>query len=254
MDDDEGTISSAGSTRTITTISNASSSSGGSLQRPRSFDSSMTYESWKKQIQLWQICCRLEKKQQAPALVLSLEGKSKEACLELDISELNSDDGVQKVLTKLDGLYKKDENQLIYVSLKKFEKHLRQTNQTLDDYINEFERLHNKLKHYGIEYPDTAVAYRLLEGANLPKDTNKLVRTTVSSFDFKCVKTQLRKLEDSAASCDKIDVAIKDEPDDTFYGHDTFYNQDTRGRSRERGSTWGGRGGIRAPWCRRRPS
>ena len=81
----------------------------------------------------------------------------------------------------------------------------------------------------------------MLEGSNLPKETNKLVRTTVLTFDFKNVKNQLRKLEDSAATSDKIDVDIKDEPDDTFYGNDNFHNQDTRGRSR--GGTWSGRGG-----------
>ena len=61
-------------TLTNTTISTSSSTSGGSIQRPPIFDKLMTYESWKKQIQLWQICCRLDKNQQAPALVLSLDG------------------------------------------------------------------------------------------------------------------------------------------------------------------------------------
>ena len=55
----------------------------------------MTYELWKKQLKLWQICCRLDKNQQASELILSLSGKAREAALELD-------DGVEKVLTKLD--------------------------------------------------------------------------------------------------------------------------------------------------------
>ena len=228
-------------------------SSGGSSVKPPRFESSATYESWKKEIKLWQICCPLGKNQQAPALVLSLQGKAKEAALELEVSQLSSENGVNLILEKLDGLYKKDENQLIYVSLKNYEQHIRQKDQTIDDYINEFERRYNKLKNYGIIYPDTAVAYRLLEGANLTMESNKLVRTTITTFDFKSTKAQLRKLEDSAASCSsKTDVPIiKSEPDDTFYSNEqnedqhsndneTYYNSEQqRGRSRERGSERG---------------
>ena len=65
---------------------------------------------WKKQLKLWQICCRLDKNQQASELILSLSGKAREAALELDVNVVHADDGVEKVLTKLDGLYLKDEN------------------------------------------------------------------------------------------------------------------------------------------------
>ena len=265
MNGEDGTQRTAEETQTQNnSVANGSSSrEGGSSLKPPRLDNSMTYESWKKEIQLWQICSRLSKNQQAPALALSLQGKAKEAALELDVSELNSDGGITLILEKLDELYKKDENQLIYVSLKNYEQHIRQKDQTIDDYINEFERRYNKLKNYGIIYPDTAVAYRLLEGANLTKESNKLVRTTVITFDYKTTKVQLRKLEDSAASCgNKVgDVTVKTEPEDTFYGHeqrevlrersnndsDVFYNQEQYGRSRERGNVVGrfGRGAVR---------
>jgi hypothetical protein len=131
----------------------------------------------------------------------------------MDITEIHVHDGVDNVIKKLDGLFLKDENQLIYVSLKKFEHYKRSKDQTIDDYINEFERLYNKLKHYKIVYPDTAVAYRLLESANLPKDRSELIRTTISTLEYKAVKVQLRKLEDSAVGTTdsfEIDLIIED--------------------------------------------
>ena len=187
---------------------------------------------------MWQICCRLDKNQQASELVLSLKGKAREAALELEVDDIHKDDGVDKVIAKLDGLYEKDENQLIYVSLKKFEQYKRAEGQSIDDYINEFERLYNKLKHYKIVYPDTAVAYRLLESANLPKERSELIRTTVSKLEYKLVKRQLRKLEDSAVkTADFLNEEVKEEPDDTFY------MRESRGRYRGRGGSSRGRGG-----------
>lgn len=223
------------------TVATSQSSNRGSSRAPPSFDSTMTYELWKKQLQLWQICCRLDKNQQASELILSLSGKAREAALELDVNEVHAEDGVDKVLKKLDGLYLKDENQLIYVSLKKFEQYKRSKDQSIDDYINEFERLYNKLKHYKIVYPDAAVAYRLLESANLPQDRSELIRTTVSKLEYSLVKIQLRKLEDSAVkTADSFEVTVKNEPDDTFYGRGDELN---RGRASGRGGFSRGRGG-----------
>ena len=109
------------STTTTTSDRTHTTSSRGSSRAPPVLDDKMTYEMWKKQLQLWQICSRLDKDQQASELILSLSGKAREAALEMDITEIHVDDGVDNVIKKLDGLFLKDENQLIYVSLKKFE-------------------------------------------------------------------------------------------------------------------------------------
>ena len=150
---------------------------------------------------------------------------------------------MKKLLSQLDGLYLKDENQQLYLCLKKFEQHKRPPSQSINDYINEFERLHNKLKYYKLVYPDAAVAYRLLESANLSKEKNELIRTTVTKLEYNLIKIQLRKLEDSAVRGEHNEHSleqIKDEPLDTFYG------SEYRGRSRGRGGARrGGRGSNR---------
>ena len=138
-----------------------------SIRNPPILVDGKQYEIWKKEVDLWQLCCKLEKKEQGPALALSLTGKAREAALELRVEEINADDGVKHLTDKLDGLFLKDENQRIYVSLKSFEQYKRETTQSIDSYINHFERLHNKVKSYNIELPDAVVAYRLLESAIL---------------------------------------------------------------------------------------
>ena len=109
-------------------------------------------ECGKKEVSLWKTCCKLEKKEQGPALVLSLQGKPRSAAMELAVEVLNADDGVEKVVAKLDGLYLKDENQRKYISMEAYEQYIRTADQSIDTYINEFERQHNKVKSYVIWY------------------------------------------------------------------------------------------------------
>ena len=195
-----------------------------STRNPPAFTDVKQYETWKKEVSLWQICCKLDKKEQAPALALSLTGSGRDAALELGVEELNADDGVAKLLAKLDGLFLKDENQRIYVSLKSFEKYKREFSQSIDSYINEFERFYNKVKSYGIVLPDAVIAYRLLESANLESSKAELVRTTINKLEYNEMKAQLRKLEDIAVT--PVNDLVKDEPEDTFF------NKTNRGKSR----------------------
>ena len=57
---------------------------------------------------------------------MSLEGRAREAALELSIDELNTDDGLTKLIEKLDGLFLIDENQRTYVAYEEFESYKRQ--------------------------------------------------------------------------------------------------------------------------------
>ena len=67
---DNGENSTTARTEIVAGASN--SSSRGSLRPPPVLDTNVTYEMWKKQLKHWQICCRLDKDQQASELVLSL--------------------------------------------------------------------------------------------------------------------------------------------------------------------------------------
>ena len=200
------------------------------------------YETWVKELKLWAICSKVAKSEQGPAVALSLEGRARDAALELDIAELSADDGLDRLIKQLDGLFLKDENQRTYMAYAEFEDYQRPTTMTIDDYINDFERLYNKVKAFKIELPDQVLAYRLLKSANLEQSKNELVRATIPKLGYKEMKAQLRKLEDAAIS--KVDSSstlnVKEEPTDTFFGR----NNRSRGRGRS-GLPISGRGGYR---------
>lgn len=63
------------------------------------------YSTWKKEMQIWEMATSLDKTKRAPIVFLSLEGKPREAVLELDVAALNSEDGMAKLYEKLDTLF-----------------------------------------------------------------------------------------------------------------------------------------------------
>ena len=222
-----------------------------SVKNPPMLNDSTDYELWKKEVSLWQICSNYDKKTQAPAIVMSLCGNAKEAALEMEIETLNADDGVTELLKVLDGLYLKDENQRKYVSLKSLEQFKRSPTQSLDSYINEFERLHNKVKAHKIELPDSYIAYRLLESANLDQAKSELVRATLNNLAFKDMKTQLQKLEDIVLkeSSENLPIKKEDEQETLLSSHRGKRGYSSRGNmrrdhnSRNNSFRRGGRGG-----------
>ena len=53
------------------------------VKNPPLLENSTTYENWEKSLKLWQLVTDLKPAQQGPAIVLSLEGKAKDAVSEL---------------------------------------------------------------------------------------------------------------------------------------------------------------------------
>ena len=65
------------------------------------------YETWKKELKIWQIATSVSVQKQASTVFLGLTGKAREAVLEMELEELGAADGsgMTKLLTKLDGLF-----------------------------------------------------------------------------------------------------------------------------------------------------
>ena len=81
-----------------------------------------------------------------PRNIFNIEWRRQGGSLEIPIEELTAETGVNKLLEVLDELYLKDEVSLAYEAYKVFEKFIRPTSMTINDYIIHFERLHNKAK------------------------------------------------------------------------------------------------------------
>ena len=69
---------------------------------PPILSKSKSYKDWLKLIEIWRAFSSLEPEKQGPAIVLSLEGEAQEAILELDTAILVTNDGVDKIIPRLD--------------------------------------------------------------------------------------------------------------------------------------------------------
>ena len=65
------------------------------------------YNTWKKEMWIWELATRLELLRWVPSVVLSQEGKARVAVLELDIAILNVNKGMKKLYKKLNILFLK---------------------------------------------------------------------------------------------------------------------------------------------------
>ena len=126
-----------------------------------------TFEEWKKEIQVWRLVTDLAKEKQGHAVLLSLKGRAREAALELEVSELAKETGLDLIITKLDSLFAKDLDQLAYDAYEKFETLKRLPQKPIEEYLQDFDHLYNVVKKHGMILPEGVLAYRLLSAANL---------------------------------------------------------------------------------------
>ena len=201
---------------------------------PPELEKSKTYNDWRKLIELWTNFTSLPKAKQASAIIFSsLTVEVQEAVLEIPNAEINSDEGVAKVLDRLDKLYKKDSLIEKIEAIDAYENFSRPPEMDIKKYINEFEKRYTKIKGCGSVVSDDLLAYRLMERANLYKSNNKLLRAT-AEFKFDDMKKKLKSLflnDDTTASSNASSSSVSDrfesinlmDNDEVF--EETFYYQ-----------------------------
>lgn len=153
-----------------------------------------SYDTWKNEIKMWRLVTELDKKKQALAIALSLTGKAREAALEIPAENLNSDDGVDKLLEKLDQLFKKDTIDSAYEAYKNFDAFYQGESVPMTDYIAQFEILYRKMEKYEMKLPDAILAFTLLEKANLEKKDRQMALTACSDIKYETMKSALKRI------------------------------------------------------------
>ena len=215
---------------------------------PPALTKDITYATWKKEISIWQLFTSLERKKQGPAIFLSLSSQAHEAVLELELDELNDDNGVKNLLEKLDKLYLKDDTHSADEAYKRFETFSRAPSMTVSDYIIESESLYNKAKQHKMELPDGVLAYQFLNSANISSHHKQLVRATLPELSYQSMKDQLKKIFSDPTnlfSDAKQEQPIKVEP--AMEAQDVYYSSNHAEFNSYRGHGRGGahgRGGF----------
>ncbi|KAG1681910.1 Retrovirus-related Pol polyprotein from transposon RE2 [Nymphon striatum] len=206
---------------------------------PPVFTAQKPYSRWIDEIKAWKALTDLDKKKMGVAIALSLpeEGLSSirdKVFSDLSLDELNSDDGVDKLIEFMDKIFKKDELSEAYESYTEFDRFRRSKVGSMEDYVMEFEKLYNKTKKFNMELPQAVLAFKLLEYSELEMKDRQLVLTGVNYTDvgslFKQMTTSLKKFFGQQANRDMED-GIKVESA-CMANEDVNYSRNRFGRPR----------------------
>ncbi|CAC5379710.1 unnamed protein product [Mytilus coruscus] len=165
-----------------------------SYKNPPGLTKDKSYQQWKNEVKMWQLVTDLDKKKRGLALALSIQGKPREVVLEVDPSDLNVDEGVDKLITELDKLFEKDKIDQAYAAYTVFDQFHRGEDVSMSDYITEFEQRYNKCKKYDMGLPDAILAFKLLDNAGLSQSYRQLALTACSDLKFDTMKSALNRI------------------------------------------------------------
>lgn len=83
----------------------------------------------------------------------------------------------------MDSIFKKDDLSAAYEAYTDFDRYKRQSPVSMENYVMEFEKLYNKTRKYSMTLPQSVLAFKLLDGAELEGKDRQSVLTGVDYFD-----------------------------------------------------------------------
>ena len=199
-----------------------------SYKAPPAFADGDNYSDWKMDLELWQEFTSLEKRKQGTALLLELKpGKVKDTVRSLGKEVVTAEDGIAQVTAHLDKIYQEDSALICYRVYSKFEKYSRPESMSLQSYISEFEKLLADLRKHKITLPDTVLAYRFLNSANLSVEKVDLALATVKALTYEEMCVTIGKIFSVQTNLRTPSTfsSVKVEPEDCNY----TYNSSQRG-------------------------
>ena len=109
----------------------------------------LLYSEWKKELNIWADFTTLEDSRKGGALFLTLTGKARQAVLaNVTREEIKSEDGLNEIITCLNGLYDKDVSQSGYSAFDDFTNFRRTPETSIDEYLVEFNIKYSKLSDF----------------------------------------------------------------------------------------------------------
>ncbi len=154
------------------------------------FGGDKKFEQYMMEVDAWcAVQHGVEKKDQAVVLALSLPdndttGVKDKLFHDIPLTELNCEGGVQKFKDFMNGLFKRDDLTMVYERYSQFENCRRESSETVEEYILNFDRLHNRAQKKGLVYPEVIKAFKLLDNSRSP-GSDKLIVLTAVDFNKK---------------------------------------------------------------------
>ena len=177
------------------------------MKMPPALESEEQYLEWVNDLKIWQLLTDLPKAKQGPAVYLSLTGRARECVRDITPEQLSADDGVTTITTKLDAIFKKDQNTRAYLVFKEFYDYRRSAGIPITEFFVRFEYLYHKLQQFDMKLPEGVKACFLLNAVNISDDNEKLARATVGELTYENMKQKIQTIfgdpngTDLAAGC-----------------------------------------------------
>lgn len=111
-----------------------------------------------------------------------------ESCNDISLKNLNKGYDFDLLIANIKLLYKKYIKTLFFMAYDKSENFRRPDTMAMLHYINEFERLNHRIRHFGINLPTGTLVDKALNDANIFTKKQPLIGTTVNLFTYKCKK------------------------------------------------------------------
>ena len=196
------------------------------------------YISWKSDIEVWKMLTDVKPEKIGLSVYLALQGNAREIVRTLSTAEIGTVDGYDKIIQKLDAVYKADESAAAFSSFTDFYEFRREAGQDFSQFIVDYEKRYFKVKSSCIgELPEGVQAFFLLKAANLTLESEKLVRAT-AKLEFRDMREKIMKVFGDPGVLNESDM-VPNVKEEALYGQ----WQDKRGQRRNyRGA---GRGTVR---------
>ena len=138
--------------------------------------------------------------------------KLHEAIVNIEADKVDKEGGIDEVITVLDRLHNINQKQSMLQSYEIFENLNRKEEQSIPEFILEFENLVAKIKKNGQTLSDDLLAFQLLKKVNLSEAEERMIRASTTEFNLENLKDTLkRSYGDSKTSC-RSQINIKEEP------------------------------------------
>lgn len=167
-----------------------------SCKIPPCFNENKSYDVWVAEVEFWAELTKIPKNQQGIAVALSLpEGSSarEKVFSELTLTDLKNDTGLASLLKFLKKYFKDDGIASIYSEYAKFHDLTRGKTDSMEKYIDEFDRLQKRMKKIKVQYPNSVLALKLLHCSGLSAADKKLVLTGVDYCNIDTLYEQMVK-------------------------------------------------------------
>ena len=209
------------------------------FKHPPMMKEDISYEDWKSDVEVWSDITDLEDKNKGGAVFLTLEGKARETVRAgVTRAEMKADDGLTKILTCLDELFKEDATRKSFNAFEHFIKFKRPSDMSMENFIVEFNIRYSKLKTVDMKLPEGVLAYYLLECANLSAEQENVCRATCTNLTYKDMREKIERVTANTKQPNTESMFYENHPEyyppEDYNAHDEYqYDENYEAHSEE---------------------